>query len=332
MRPLKIASRASKLALVQSNHIRNLLKNLSDGIEISIVKVSTKGDRDKSDFLYKSDSMGFFTSEVENVVLDGRADIAVHSLKDLPTAGTKGLVVAAVPKRESVADALIANRRFRGLHGLNTNKKSVKSVQSVVAALPAGATVGTSSLRRIAQLRRLRDDLKCVPLRGNVETRVSKVTSGKVDAAIVACAGLNRLGLADKISAILPPQEFLPAPAQGALAIQIRTADGELAELVSQLDDKHSRITVETERYILTSMHGGCSIPLGVYSQISGDTITIDAMISDVEGKKYIKRSKTGCINEAKSCARELAQELLAAGGQEILEQIRNSRNDEIKR
>jgi hydroxymethylbilane synthase len=335
MRSLKMASRASKLALVQSNYVRDLLKNLSDGIEISIVKVSTKGDRDKSDFLgfpqggvplHKSDSIGFFTSEVENAVLDGRADIAVHSLKDLPTACTKGLIVAAVPKRESVADALIANRGFRGLHGLNTNKESVKSVQSVVAALPAGATVGTSSLRRIAQLRRLRDDLKCVPLRGNVETRLSKVTSGKIDAAVVACAGLNRLGLADKISAILPPQEFLPAPAQGALAVQIRTEDSELAELVAQLDDKHSRIAVETERCILTSMHGGCSIPLGVYAQISGDNINIDAVISDVEGKKYIKRSKSSCISEAESCARELAQELLAAGGQEILDQIRNSR------
>jgi len=332
MRPLKIASRASKLALVQSNHIRSLLKNLCDGIEISLMKVSTEGDREKSDFLYKSGSIGFFTSEVENALLDGRADIAVHSLKDLPTACTEGLVVAAVPQRESVADALIANRRFRGLHGLNTNKKSVKSVQSVVAALPAGATVGTSSLRRIAQLRRLRDDLKCVPLRGNVETRVSKVALGKIDAAIVACAGLNRLGLADKISAILPPREFLPAPAQGALAVQIRTADSELAELVSQLNDKHSLITVEAERCILTSMHGGCSVPLGVYSQICGDNITIDAMISDVEGKKYINRSKTSRINEANSCAVKLAQELLAAGGREILDQIRNSRNDEIKR
>jgi len=315
MRPLKMASRASKLALVQSNYVRNLLKNISDGIEISIVKVSTKGDRDKSDFLHKSDSMGFFTSEVENAVLDGRADIAVHSLKDLPTACTKGLVVAAIPKRESVADALVAS-----------------SQAASIAALPAGATVGTSSLRRIAQLRRLRDDLKCVPLRGNVETRLSKVATGKVDAAIVACAGLNRLGLADKISAILPPREFLPAPAQGALAVQIRTTDNELAELVSQLDDKHSRITVETERCILTSLHGGCSIPLGVYAQISGDTIIIDAMVSDVEGKKYIKRSKTGCISEAKSCAKELAQELLAAGGQEILDEIRNSRNGEIKK
>jgi hydroxymethylbilane synthase len=311
MRSLKIASRASKLALVQSNYIRNLLEKLSGHVEISIVEISTKGDRDKSDFLYKSDSMGFFTSEVENSLLDGRADLAVHSLKDLPTACTKGLVVAAIPKRESVADALIAS-----------------SQASSVAALPAGATVGTSSLRRIAQLRRLRDDIKCVPLRGNVETRVSKVASGKVDAAVIACAGLNRLGLADKISSILPPQEFLPAPAQGALAVQIRTDDNELAELVSKLDDKKSRIAVEAERAILSSMHGGCSIPLGVYSQISGDNMIIDAVISDVEGDKYIKRSKTANIDEAKSCAEELAQELLTAGGREILDQIRNSRND----
>jgi len=315
MRSLKMASRASKLALVQSSHICSLLKNLSGGIEISIVKVSTKGDRDKSDFLHKSNSIGFFTSEVENAVLDGRADIAVHSLKDLPTACTKGLVVAAVPKRESAADALITS-----------------SQADSIAALPVGATVGTSSIRRIAQLRWLRDDLKCVPLRGNVETRVSRVAHGKIDAAIVACAGLSRLGLADKISAILPPREFLPAPAQGALAVQIRTADTELAELVSKINDKHSRIAVEAERSILTSMHGGCSVPLGVYSQISGDNITIDAMLSDVEGKKYIKRSKTSRINEANSCAEKLAQELLAAGGREILDQIRNSRNDEIKR
>jgi hydroxymethylbilane synthase len=311
MRSLKIASRASKLALVQSSYICNLLKNLGGNIDISIVEISTKGDRDKSDFLYKTNSMGFFTSEVENALLDGRADLAVHSLKDLPTACTEGLEVAAIPERESVADALIAS-----------------SQASSIAALPAGATVGTSSLRRISQLRKLRDDIKCVPLRGNVETRISKVATGKVDAAVIACAGLNRLGLADKISAILPPQEFLPAPAQGALAVQIRTDDNELAELVSKLDDKNSRIAVEAERAILSSMHGGCSIPLGVYSQISGDNIIIDAVISDVEGDKYIKRSKTANINKAKSCAEELAQELLNAGGREILDQIRKSRND----
>ena len=315
MRPLKIASRGSTLALVQSNYIRNLLEKLIYGIDISIVKILTKGDKDKSDFLYKSDSKGFFTSEVEKAVLDGRADLAVHSLKDLPTTCTEGLVVAAVPKRESVADALIASGQIGS-----------------IAALPNGATVGTSSLRRVAQLRRLRDDLKCVPLRGNVETRVSKVALGKVDAAIVACAGLNRLGLADKISAVLPLEEFLPAPAQGALAVQIRAGDSELAELVSQLNDNHSLITTEAERCILTSMHGGCSIPMGVYSRICGDILTIDAMISDIEGKKCFKRSKSCHIKEAKMCAEKLAQEILAAGGQEILEQIRNTRNNEIKR
>jgi len=315
MRSLKIASRASKLALIQSNYICNLLKNLSGNIDISIVEISTKGDRDKSDFLYKSGSIGFFTSEVENALLDSRADLAVHSLKDLPTACTEGLVVAAIPKRESVADALIASSQV-----------------SSIAALPAGATVGTSSLRRIAQLRRLGNDIKCVPLRGNVETRVSKVATGKVDAAVIACAGLNRLGLADKISAILPPQEFLPAPAQGALAVQIRSDDNELAEIVSKLDDKNSRIGVEAERAVLSSMHGGCSIPLGVYSQISGYNMIIEAVISDLKGDKYIKRSKTTNINEAKFCAEELAQELLDAGGREILAQIRNSRNNKTKR
>jgi hydroxymethylbilane synthase len=312
MRALRIASRGSKLALIQSNYILNLLQNFSSQIEISIVKIYTKGDRDKTDFLYKSDSVGFFTSEVENALLDGRADIAVHSLKDLPTTCTKGLTVSAIPKRESVADALIASPEI-----------------SSIAALPAGAVVGTSSLRRIAQLHRLRNDIKCVPLRGNVETRVSKVASGKVGAAIMACAGINRLGLSDKISAILPPQEFLPAPAQGALAVQIRTDDSKLAELVSKLDDENTRITAQAERHVLSSMHGGCSIPLGVYSEISGGNITIDAVISDVEGYKYIKRSATSDIDQANECAEKLAQELLDAGGREILEQIRKSRNKE---
>jgi hydroxymethylbilane synthase len=316
MRPIRIASRGSKLALAQSNYIRGLIENLDRGVEVSIVEVSTKGDRDRSDFLYKSDSVGYFTSEVENALLDGRADLAVHSLKDLPTAYTKGLVVAAIPKRESVADCLVARNRA-----------------ACLADLPAGATVGTSSVRRIAQVRHLRNDLQCVPLRGNVETRLSKVAGGIVDAAIVACAGLNRLGLAEKISGILPPREFLPAPAQGALAVQIRddragSADIELAELVSKLDDKEARITAEAERRVLASMHGGCSIPLGVYSQIDGDSISIDAAILDLEGSRCVKRSKTAALNQARSCAELLAQELLAAGGQEILDRIRAEQSD----
>jgi len=218
MRQIRIATRASKLALIQSNYIRQLLQGLSNDIEISIVETSTKGDRDKSDFLYKSESIGFFTSEVENAILTNVADIAVHSLKDLPTTIAQGLMVVAIPKRESPADALIASPQ-------------IESIQD----LPKGATVGTSSLRRIAQVKHHRPDLKCVPLRGNVETRVEKVQTCQVDAAILACAGLNRLSLADKISAVLPIRDFIPAPAQGALAVQTRTDDDEVAAIIRRL-------------------------------------------------------------------------------------------------
>ncbi len=308
MRSFRIASRASKLALIQTNQVLKLLENVCPDVESSIVEVSTKGDSDKSDFLYKAESKGFFTSEVENALLDGKADLAVHSFKDLPTLLTLGLVVAAVPKRESPADALVASEK-------------VASIKD----LPAGSTIGTSSLRRIAQLHLLRDDIKCVPLRGNVETRVRKVMDGQVDAIVVACAGLNRLGLTEKISVVLPPKDFIPAPAQGALAVQIRAEDSELAELVAQIDDTNSRITTETERCVLEAVHGGCSIPLGVYSETHEDTITTDAIICDLDGKKYVKLSTSSSIDQAKTSAKNLARQLLADGGQEILVQIRNS-------
>jgi hydroxymethylbilane synthase len=162
-------------------------------------------------------------------------------------------------------------------------------------------------------------------MRGNVETRIRKVTDGQVDAIVVACAGLNRLGLAKKISVVLPPTEFIPAPAQGALAVQIRSDDSELAELLTQIDDKNSRTTAETERCVLEAVHGGCSIPLGVYSQINKNTITIDAIICDLNGKKYIRCSTTSPLNKAKTSAKNLAKQLLDDGANEILTQIRNS-------
>jgi hydroxymethylbilane synthase len=308
MRPLRIASRASKLALIQTNQVLKLLENACPGLESSIIEVTTKGDRDKSDFLYKAESKGLFTSELENALLDGRADLAVHSFKDLPTLLTPGLVVAAVPKRESAADVLVASEK-------------VASIEE----LPAGITIGTSSLRRIAQLHLLREDIKCIPLRGNVETRVRKVTDGRVDAIVVAFAGLNRLGLADKISFVLSPKEFIPAPAQGALAVQIRADDSELAELVAQIDDKISRTAAETERCVLEAVHGGCSIPLGVHAEIKEGVITIDAIICDLDGKKFVRRSATSPIDQAEISAKNLAQQLLEDGGNEILTQIRNS-------
>lgn len=307
MKTIRIATRASKLALMQSNYVRDLLLKIYPDIEISIVEVSTKGDMDKSDFLYKSDYIGFFTSEVEKAILDSKADIAVHSLKDLPTTMPTGLTIAAIPKRGNPADALVAAAPVKDLN-----------------ELPSGSTVGTSSLRRISQLRHLRGDLKTTALRGNVETRISKVESGQLDAVVVAYAGLNRLGIADKISSVFEPSEFLPAPGQGALAVQSRSEDCELVELLSRIDDKQSRITTEAERYLLSATHGGCSIPLGAYARIVDNQLIIDAMIADVEGKKLIKRSRSAPLNESKASAQELAEELLAAGGKEILEQIRN--------
>jgi hydroxymethylbilane synthase len=297
------------LALWQSEHIKSLLEELDPEIDATLVKISTKGDRDQSDFLYKSESVGFFTSEVESALLDGRADLAVHSFKDLPTAYAEALTVAAIPKRESVADVLVAG-------------PDIKSV----ADLPPGASVGTSSLRRIGQLMQIRNDLNPVPLRGNVETRVGKVESGEIDAIIIAHAGLNRLGLSDKISAVLDPAEFPSAPAQGALAVQIRKDDTELAELVAKLDDRDSRITAEAERRILAAMHGGCSIPLGVHSKIQGDTITIDATISDPDGGESIKLSASGAVSDADKIAEKLAADLLAAGATEILEKVRSEK------
>ncbi len=311
MRQITIASRGSKLALRQADIVKTSLEKLHPDIEISIVKVTTKGDRDKSDFLYKSQLRGLFTSEVEKAVLDGRADLAVHSLKDLPTAETAGLVIAAIPERQVVADALIASKQLRSL-----------------SDLPPNSTVGTSSLRRIAQLHHLRADLNTVPLRGNVETRVSKVASGNLEAVIVACAGLYRLGLEEHISAVLDPEEFLTAPGQAALAIQIRTDDAELMQLVCQLDDKPTRIAVEAERCVLAATHGGCSIPLGVYARIEAGQMLIDAMIADVDGGNFIRRSAASPVDQAKSCAEKLAEQLLNAGGREILDRIRADQNN----
>lgn len=307
MKKIRIATRASKLALTQSNYIRSCLLNLDSDLDVEIVEISTKGDRDQSDFLYKSSSVGFFTSEVEKALLETRADLAVHSFKDLPTAITGGLVIAAVPHRENVADALIT-------------AAGISSIED----LPAGSTVGTSSLRRIAQVNHTRGDLNCVPLRGNVETRVGKVESGQVDAIIIACAGLNRLGMHNKISKALDPDKFLPAPAQGALAVQIRSADTELMQIVSKLDHSQSRITAEAERHTLSLLHGGCSIPLGIYSQIKAGRLTMEAMISDVPAERYIRCSASATVNQWQKCAAELTEELLKAGARKILDDLKN--------
>lgn len=309
MKNIKIATRGSNLALAQANMTRDHLLSIAPEASISIVKISTKGDRDKSDFLYKSSSVGFFTSEVENALLNKEGDIAVHSLKDLPTTITRGLRVSAIPQRESVSDVIVASKKLSSIHDL-----------------PPNARIGTSSLRRITQLKLLRPDLDCQPLRGNVETRIRKVQEGEVDAIVIAEAGLNRLGLSDHISFILPPADFIPAPGQGALAIQTRQEDIEICRLVANLDDADARLTAETERRILAGLHGGCSIPLGVYSYIENETIHIHAILCNLAVTKQVKKTFSCPIDQATQAADTITQQILDEGGREILEELRQTK------
>jgi hydroxymethylbilane synthase len=281
------------------------LSTACPNVSITIVEVSTKGDRDKSDFLYAVGSVGFFTTEVERVLLEGRADVAVHSLKDLPTAITEGLTIAAIPTRQAVNDVVVASAPIASLNDL-----------------PKGAVVGTSSLRRITQLKRLRPDLDCQPLRGNVETRLRKVREGQYDAIVLAQAGLNRLGLQDGHRLVLEPTEFIPAPGQGALAVQTRSDDTELRQLVSRLEDPNARLTAETERRILAGLHGGCSIPLGVHARIDGQTIHIYTILCDLSGQ-CVQKSLSCAVEDAGENADNLTQEILNNGGREILKTLR---------
>jgi hydroxymethylbilane synthase len=306
MKSIKIATRASKLALAQANLIKDHLSALAPDTPVLTAEISTKGDRDNSDFLYKSSSVGFFTSEVENALLRGRGDIAVHSLKDLPTTITSGLVVSAIPSRESVCDVIVASKKLSSIHDL-----------------PPNARVGTSSLRRITQLKLLRADLYCQPLRGNIETRIRKVKEGQVDAIVIAEAGLNRLGLSDHISLILPPADFIPAPGQGALAVQARQDDTEICRLAATLDDANSRLTAETERRILAGLHGGCSIPLGVYSYSVNEAIHIHTILCNLAATKQVKKTISCHLDQATQAADTITQQILEEGGREILNEIR---------
>jgi hydroxymethylbilane synthase len=309
MKLIRIATRASKLALAQATQTMKSISSLSPSSTISLVEISTKGDRDQSDFLYKVGSTGFFTSEVERALLDGRADVAVHSLKDLPTASTKGLTISAIPHREQVNDVIVAS-------------KEIATIQD----LPKAAVVGTSSLRRITQLKLIRPDLDCQPLRGNVETRIRKVQEGRVDAIVIARAGLNRLDLSGHISLILPPEDFIPAPGQGALGIQTREDDTELCEIISKLDDPTARLTTLTERRILAGLHGGCSIPLGVFSFIESDNLHIRAILSNLAATKQIRKTASCPLDRALETADTITQQILDEGGEQILDEIRNEK------
>ena len=302
MKALTVATRGGALAITQTNHVVATLKRIHRDLDIEIKQITTTGDQDRRTALWNLRDTGFFTSQLEDALMAGEADFAVHSFKDLPTAEPEGLTITAVFDRNFVEDCIVS-----------------ASPTDSIEQLPRGTRIGTSSLRRAAQLKHLRSDLEPTPIRGNVQTRLDKLETDESDAVILARAGLERLDLADRISFVFDPTVFIPAPAQGALGIQTRADDTETNKIIAAIDDCGARTTTSAERTILTTMQCGCHAPVGAYAKIADDEINIRAFISEVQGENFISREITGPADQAVQLAEQIANELLNAGGKEIL-------------
>ncbi len=299
-----IATRGSKLALWQAEHISSELRRQHPGLQVELLKITTKGDKILDVPLAKVGGKGLFVKEIEEALLDGRADIAVHSMKDVPTELPEGLVIGTIPPREVRTDSLLS-MEFEGLDGL-----------------PRGAVVGTSSLRRKSQLLALRPDLDVQDLRGNLDTRLRKLEEGLFQAIVVATAGLLRLGLSAPHQQVLGPPDFLPAVAQGALGVERRIEDQEMAEMLAFLHDETASLEVAAERAFLARLEGGCQVPIAAHSDIAGDQMAFTGLVADVEGKRLIRRSLTGAAAGAAAIGRLAAEQVLDGGGAEILAEL----------
>jgi len=304
MKELVIATRGSALALWQANHIKDLLEAEHPGLKVKLLKIKTKGDKILDVPLAKVGGKGLFVKEIEEALLDGRAHLAVHSMKDVPTELPEGLEVGIIPEREAATDSLLSVD-YDGLDGL-----------------PEGALVGTSSLRRQSQLATLRPDLEIKSLRGNLDTRVRKLLDGEFDAIVVATAGLNRLGLSAPMQEILGPPDFLPAVAQGALGIEFATRDTEVAGLLKFLDHAPTKTQVLAERGFLTGLDGGCQVPIAAWSRLEGDRVRLTGFVADVDGSRPIRMEAEGPADQAWEVGAELAAKVLAAGGKAILDEV----------
>lgn len=301
---LTIGTRQSLLALWQSNHIAALLREKYPECEVVLKKIVTKGDRILDVPLAQIGGKGLFTKEIETELADGTIDLAVHSLKDMPTVLPEGLCLTAITKRANVGDAFVSNK------------------YASFEELPLGAVIGTSSLRRKAQLLAARPDLQIMDLRGNVDTRLRKLDEGLYDAIILAAAGLERLGHGDRITALIPPDVCLPAVGQGALAIEARTADDEVRSMLEFLNDLPTKQSTDAERAFLGLLEGGCQVPIGVHADVAGEQIKIEAIIAALDGSTVLRDTITGKAEDAVALGQQLGKKMLAAGGQEILAAI----------
>jgi hydroxymethylbilane synthase len=300
---IRIATRRSPLAKWQANHVADLLRGREPGLEVRLHELVTKGDKILDVALARVGGKGLFVKEIEDALLAGDAEIAVHSMKDLPAVLADGLVVGAVPEREDPRDALCSPRH------------------KTLAALPRGAKVGTSSLRRAAQLKTLRPDLQIEMVRGNVETRLRKASEG-LDAVVLAYAGLRRLGLAEHATQVFEPSEMLPAVAQGALALEARAADAATLARLAPLDHAPTRQRVEAERGLLRRLEGGCQVPIAAHATVKDGRVMLRALVASLDGARVIRGERSGPGSEARALGEALGDELLSKGAAEILKEL----------
>lgn len=298
---LRIATRKSPLALWQANFVADALRALHPGLQVELVTMVTRGDKILDTPLAKVGGKGLFVKELETAMLEGRADLAVHSMKDVPMAFPEGLGLTAICVREDPRDAFVSN------------------LYADIDALPTGAIVGTSSLRRQCQLRRYRPDLQIKDLRGNVNTRLAKLDAGDYDALILASAGLIRLGMAARISATFTPELLLPAVGQGAVGIECRLDDVATRALLAPLNDLHTSICVRAERAMNTRLQGGCQVPIAGFAELDGEQLSLRGCVGSIDGQQYIADAVSGRSADAEALGVALADRLLAAGAGEIL-------------
>ncbi len=312
---IRIGTRGSQLALWQAEHTGDLLCSLQPGLEVEIVPIKSHGDEWHGQRIEDLETVGIFTREIERALLEERVDVAVHSLKDLPTEGVPGLELAAVLPRDDPRDALIAT----ALQGFEAD-----ATWAALSALPRGARIGTSSLRRRAQLLRARGDLSVVEVRGNVPTRLAMVEQGDIDGILLSCAGLDRLDLRPPGCVRLDPEVMLPAPAQGTIAVQVRSRDATTRALVSRADHRATRLTTTTERALLHALHGGCRVPLGALATLDGDTLALRARLLTADGSRVLEGEARGAAATSAGIATHVASTLLAQGAALILAGLRS--------
>ncbi len=301
---LKIGTRGSQLALFQANWVKDQLVQAHSDLDVTLIKIKTTGDKIQDAPLAKIGGKGLFVKEIEEALLQKRIDLAVHSIKDVPTEFPKGLHLSVITKREDPRDVLISK-----------DGKPLKD-------LPQGAKIGTSSLRRQAQLLHFRSDFEFIPLRGNLDTRLRKLKTTDLDAIILALSGVRRLGLEEKITEIILPEISLPAIGQGALGIETRMDDDEVEGQIRFLNDRDSSIAITAERTFLKKLEGGCQVPIAAFARIVGATLQVDGLVGTMDGKRLITHHMEGPIERAETLGLQLAEILLGKGAKEILDEV----------